>query len=665
MAKVKSYELTDEEHNQMCEYIERGFRDSLRKFLEGITSKSSDQDKIILSSKVFHPDPTSNRMAPLVLAAMEGRVNILQLFLDVFKDIIDINHGSFMTYPDQLLFEHVRVSGFKTRSLTALNAACVGGFTDIVKTLAEAGANLNKPDHFGYSPLCNAARYGNAPAIELLLSKGANASHRTHDGFTPMHLAALHGQEEVVKAMLSKLIDPLFPKAYPQADTTEIPCPMYLAAARGWQPVVDQFTSQATCPSYCKIDAKLLLGAASRMFWTNIKDDSMQSIIDLWVEARQMKDTRPLTALSTPVESYLYRDEIVSESKLKELMTNSNVEEESLYQCLIIHERCMGSINSYNWIFLASIKMFQRRHYKEAEDLWKRAMMLHYELAKQKVGFQYWQHDLKGSVEYMVQFTSAIETMIKDGYIPAWAEYVQYALQQLKMSILTNLQTNTLDISNGVLKIYYCLLQILSCWILTENGPYDPESGFETSNTFSDALARNGQSFVDTAGVLTQSNLLHIAIYPAAGLKISRATHWQSAKRLPGLVKALIDWGAINSIDDIAYGERPLHITARLPNKVVRQSVIKILLNSDAHPDALNKNGKTAEEVLKESYPNDVSPFPAVAKLSCLAAGVICNSRVHVPSKLSNKLNFVIKMHSTSLNGDAVTETNWITLPVY
>lgn len=666
---VIEYDLNDDEHKQMCSFIQKGFRDSLRKFLEEIaTSKSATQEgkKAVLSSKAFNPDPISNRTAPLVLAALEGRIGILQLFLEVFKDVIDVNHGSYIVYPDLYLLDLKQVQGFKTRGVTAVNAACISGLTDILKTLVQVGADLNKADHFGYTPLSNATRYGHVNIVEFLLKKGVNITHKTHDGYTPMHLAALHGQVEVIKLMLHKMIDPLFPDPIKPAEGL-VPCPLYLAAARGWQPVVDVFTSLSTCPSACKIDALLLLGAAARMFWSNINTDSRKGVIDLWIEARKISDKRDhLFASLSPGVAYGNRKELINEDQLKALLEDDNFDVESLYQCLIIHERCMGNSNSYNWVFLAGIKMFQRKHYKKAEELWERAIEQHYEIAKQHIGFdKYWQHDLKGSVEYMVQFSTAIEAMVKDGYKPIWDKYIDYALQQLKMGILTCLQTNMLDSSAGILKIYYCLLQIFSCWINSEFGQLELPGGIQETRNYSDTLERVGQSFVATASVLTQSNLLHVSIYPAASLKI-RTGHWQTNKRLPGLLKALLDWGAVDSIDDIDHhGDRPLHVAAKLPNKTLREVIVALLLHYNAHHDALNKESKTPAEVFKEAYPSEESLFPLIIpKLSCLAGRVICREGVpYKPEKLSAQENSILRFHSyVSVESLA---SDWITLPKF
>lgn len=666
---LMEYELTDEEHQKMCNYIQRGFKDSLRRFLEEVTSShraANENKKVILSPKTFNPHPSTHRIAPIVMAAMEGRLEILQLFLTIFKDIIDIDHGSYAEYPDLYLFDLQQIKGSKTKGLTALNAACVSGLPDITKVLCVTGANLDKGDHFNYSPLANAARYGRREVVDILLKLGANTNHKTHSGHTAMHLAAIHGQTNVVKLLLDSNIPPLFPDLSKPCNSG-VPSPIYLAAERGWQPVVDAFTDDASCPPACRVDAALLLGAAARMFWTVITPDSKKGVVDIWMEARSISDSRKIvgTAVSSGVV-YGSRVEISTAKQLKVLMDDPNFEEESLYQCLMIHERCMGSSNTYNWMFMAGMKMYQRKHYKEAECLWQRAMEMHYDIAKQNMGTnQSWQHDLKGSIEYMVQFSSFLEGLVKDGYTPSWAQYIDYALQQLKMAIFTSLQTNLLDSSAGILKLYYCLLQILSCWINVQCGqPTLPvTTGIDV--TYPEALARAGQSFVDTASVLTKSNLLHIAIYPAP--ITHRSAHWQTIKRLPGLLLALLKWGSVTYVNDLDYnGDRPLHVAAKLPNKVLREAIISTLLAFGSYRYSLNKEGKTPEEVFQSHYPTATEcPFPReVPSLSCLAANVVVLKHVPFDSKkLPTELNSLIQLHST-ISSETITHT-WITLPEF
>ena len=113
--RTVEYELSTEEHDLMCKYIQRGFKDTLRKFLEGLTSTASKESSgdviVVLGKRTFAPNPNSNRVAPIVMAALEGRIQIIQLFLEAFKEVIDINHGSYLVYPNLFLLDYKQVEG--------------------------------------------------------------------------------------------------------------------------------------------------------------------------------------------------------------------------------------------------------------------------------------------------------------------------------------------------------------------------------------------------------------------------------------------------------------------------------------------------------------------------------------------------------------------------
>ena len=655
-SSFEGYELTQEEYRKVCGLIEKGFHDTLKKFL---TALHSPENGKVLNRNLFCPTPSSSRMSPLVLAAKEGRIGIIEFFLDSFKDLIDINHGSNFEYPDLFLLDMQLVKKMKSSRVTAVNAACVGGLTEIIKILVRAGGSMNLPDDFGYTPLGNAARYGRAETVDFLLRRGADISRKTHDGYTPMHLAAMHGQADIVQMMLSRMLSPLFPSPK-QQDRSQVPCPLYLAAARGWQPVVDVFISQEQCPLACKIDAFLLLGAAARMFWKDVTPANMKGVADLWIEARRFKDTREfLMAAVPPVAAYHNKRELLTEEDITATLEKDNFAEESLYQCLIIHERCMGFLNSYNWVFTAGIKLSRNTQYEEAEQLWQRAMQMHYEYAKQLIDSDTpRQLDLKVCIEYMVQFSVAIEEMVHNNYSPMLFEYVQYALQQLKLVILLSLQNNChLLNTNMPMKLYRILLQIFSCWITKEIGPLSlPLTN--SKREYPDVMERAGQSLIDTANVLTRTNPIEVALYPAAPIT-HHTEHYQNVKRLPTLLVALLDWGGNMSVNDVdSNGDRSLHLAARLTKKALRDTLIPILLSYGAHQDALNKDGKTPEEVFKEAHPKDTSPFPSgVPRLTCLSVKALLSSGVPFSTDgLSADLMTLIKLHT---NVNASISLSW------
>lgn len=83
-----------------------------------------------------------------------------------------------------------------------LTVAIVKGFYDIAKILVEAGADVNKKNNVGTTPLIEAAIRGETKCAKLLIDAGADLSLRDNKGFTALELAKMHGAgEEMVKLL--------------------------------------------------------------------------------------------------------------------------------------------------------------------------------------------------------------------------------------------------------------------------------------------------------------------------------------------------------------------------------------------------------------------------------------------------------------------------------
>ena len=88
-----------------------------------------------------------------------------------------------------------------------LHLAVLQGNINAVQQLIESGANINKRDQFGSTPLIIAVTFGRDEIASMLLNAGADINVTNNEGSTPLHLAALFGRTEIVKTLLNQGAD--------------------------------------------------------------------------------------------------------------------------------------------------------------------------------------------------------------------------------------------------------------------------------------------------------------------------------------------------------------------------------------------------------------------------------------------------------------------------
>lgn len=89
-------------------------------------------------------------------------------------------------------------------SAERLHAATLQGEVDTIRRLVKAGADLNKRDAYGSTPLLIAATFGRAEAAQALIDAGADLNLWNNEGSTALHVAAFFGRTEIVRVLLEK-----------------------------------------------------------------------------------------------------------------------------------------------------------------------------------------------------------------------------------------------------------------------------------------------------------------------------------------------------------------------------------------------------------------------------------------------------------------------------
>ncbi|PUZ67784.1 hypothetical protein GQ55_3G462100 [Panicum hallii var. hallii] len=180
---------------------------------------------------------------------------------------------------------------------TPLFFAILGqGSRAIVQYLINSGADPNKANNRGITPLHLAAGQGHCEIAEYLLCKGANVDPICQDGEAPLHIAARRGMLRMVKLLLShradcnrlsdKLHTPLvaslfgsslecleaFIKAGANINTGSRVTPLSVAARKGLADCINCLLSKGANPNEPDEDGKLPIEIAASRGWRECVD---------------------------------------------------------------------------------------------------------------------------------------------------------------------------------------------------------------------------------------------------------------------------------------------------------------------------------------------------------------------------------------------------------
>ena len=85
---------------------------------------------------------------------------------------------------------------------TALGRAALVGHLEVVRYLVEQGADREKTDTNGWTPLLNASYNGHLEVVRYLLEQGANRDKANNFDYTSLHYATGLGHLETVKLLM-------------------------------------------------------------------------------------------------------------------------------------------------------------------------------------------------------------------------------------------------------------------------------------------------------------------------------------------------------------------------------------------------------------------------------------------------------------------------------
>lgn len=162
----------------------------------------------------------------LVSAARSGRLEILRILLDKGVDVKLVGSEALMRAAssttlgasEKQLNDVVRFlielgadpNATNEEGWTALLNASIRGYASVVRTLLDAGANINAKCDCrgmlggGWTALMLAIHKGHGEIVEALLNNGADVNNRNYRGQTALSLAIEKGDEDLVQALRDK-----------------------------------------------------------------------------------------------------------------------------------------------------------------------------------------------------------------------------------------------------------------------------------------------------------------------------------------------------------------------------------------------------------------------------------------------------------------------------
>ena len=146
---------------------------------------------------------------------------------------------------------------------TALEKASINNKCDVIKVLMEAGADPNRADEDGFTPLYWTAKNGHAGAADTLIECGALHDKADKSGCTPLHCAAQSGHREVLSVLLKRGSNP--GRACDKGNTS-----LHVASKCGHQEIVEIIIAFGVDPNASNFEGESPLMVATRSGNTNV-----------------------------------------------------------------------------------------------------------------------------------------------------------------------------------------------------------------------------------------------------------------------------------------------------------------------------------------------------------------------------------------------------------
>ena len=598
--------------------------------LDLLSNLDSNDDETIIREVVNHHTQDGEQITtPLIIAAKNGRTEVVQVLLDIFH--ANMEETGVVTFKGEkfadntalccavascqldiieLLLEHgANITHKAFNNVTPLTIACNLGIIDILQLLLKHVKDVILAQHYKNTGFCIACNRGNYWLMEYLIEVGADVNYQGDGGYTALHCAVYKDG--------TSLVEFLTKNGAVMKENNYGVTPLNTAAALGYEYVVNCLLESHKCTRNETIEVLELLGAS----FINHDNYDIAKCYDYLQEAmkERFKNTDEILEKSIlpPVSVYNNKVECTTLEELQKIQFDPQA---ICMESLAARERILGLDPLVGSLLIKSAKWFyyQETHSRCIE------LLLHTLKHMQNIEMAF---SLDGFVETYAKMQQLGQTINFETLVEVF-QYAVFEIRLEKKQLSTDcmrqgLVSPQLHLQRNI-EICICIITIMQREVNTK--------------AQKDVMYRVIQQFIQLNPVLENGfTILHMCCDGVTLKRCSeKAGHHTRNHSFPSaiLCKTLLNCEAkINALDNNK--NTPLHLLAKAANDNYRvgtfglkdnrplQETLILLLDNGAHVDSSDSAGKTALDVATTEEAKCVIWKFMELRLDCLAARAI------------------------------------------